>query len=113
MACGQLVFDDDDEIDREEVIDQAFAAFGIIPEEKVKAKLEEFFLWPDNYETFRVWLRLRTQWNHDFSGRRIGLNYASVEQVLRWEKIVGVKKAQMIDDFLVMEAAEITILNRK
>lgn len=113
LARGQLVFDREDEVEQEEIIDDAFAAFGLVPEEKVKAVPDIFFLWPENIDTFKVWLKLRTQWNFDFSGRRVGLNYASVEQVLRWEKVVGKKKAEMIDAFQAMEVAELNALHGK
>lgn len=113
LARGLLVFDGEDEVEQEEIINDAFAAFGIIPEGKVKVESDVFFLWPENLEAFQIWLKLRTQWNLDFSGRRVGLNYASVEQVLRWEKIVGKKKTEMIDAFRIMEAAELNALHRK
>lgn len=112
-ATGKLIFDrkdEDEQVDKH--LDDAKELFGLVISKEQLTPDDVFYLWPENVETFNVWLRLRTQWFYDFEGRKTGLNYTSVEQVLKWHQIKGKKKSQMVEELCAMESAEIKILHK-
>lgn len=63
-----------------------------------------FEVWPENWETFVLFTRLETQWREDsMSGKRLGLDYAGVEALLRLHRVP--KRAAVFEDLCAMERA--------
>lgn len=69
-------------------IEDDFAVLAGKPVEKKdeKKKVKTIWLHPKNFEAFQVFLKLRTQFVFDL-GEMIGLNYQSLEFVMRTFKI--------------------------
>lgn len=78
-------------------------ASGAAPEE------EHFEVWPENWEAVQLFLRLSSQWRYGAMGGVIGLDYPSVESVMRMLRVKD--KATMLDELQVMERAALEVLN--
>ncbi len=66
-------------------------------------------VWPENWDTVRLFCDLSTQWQVGFGGV-IGLRYESVLAVMRLRRIKG---AEMFDDLRVMEAEALRVLSAR
>ena len=77
----------------------------------------DFQVEEENWQSLIVFLSCQTQWNRDFAGMDAtlvwkGLNYPSVETVIRMEGHKGEKAKEIFRDIQVMEAAALPILNK-
>jgi hypothetical protein len=70
----------------DEHLQDAFAAFGLVPDRPVSAGLPEFYLWPENVDAWQFFRSCGTQWRHGFNGPT-GLDYAGVEVVMERRRI--------------------------
>lgn len=70
---------------------------------------EHFEVWPENWEAAQLFLRLSSQWRYGAMGGVIGLNYPSMESLMRMLRVKD--KAAMVDDLQVMERAALEVLN--
>ena len=57
------------------------------PEDFIARELDklfekDFFLYPENFEALGLFAKLQTQWIVGANGRRIGINYGSIQVVL-------------------------------
>lgn len=78
-------------------------AFGA-PKELVEGRAaseETFEVWRENWPAAELFLRLSTQWVFAGMGDRIGLNYQSVDFLLRMYP--AKKKRQVFEDLQIME----------
>lgn len=69
-------------------------------------------VWPENWDPYRVFAELDTQWRHGFAGRT-GLDYAVVPRTM---KRLGVRKKQREDVWQairVMESAALDFFDEK
>lgn len=75
---------------------------------------DDFAVWPENWQTVMVFVRLRRCWRIDrFAGVCDGLDRPAIESTLR---IMGIKKKQrpeILAKLEIMEDAALPILNRK
>jgi hypothetical protein len=90
-----------DEPEPETYLNDAFAAFGLVPEADLQVE-EEFHLWPENVAVFNLWLSIQTQWHSD-SGTRTGLDYPGVEICIR---NMAVPKNERQRHFAAIQAME-------
>jgi hypothetical protein len=104
MARGQLILDPKADEATADELAEAFAAAGIQCEEGITIDEDEFWLWPENEEVFRVWLGLQTQWMVGMSGAT-GLSYPGVESDLRMLGIPTKKRRQFYVSIKHMEHA--------
>jgi hypothetical protein len=100
-ACGQLLFEWSDEPAGAEVVNEALAAFGLCAEADLVID-EEFWLWPENVDTFMFWLSIQTQWNRS-ECQPCGLNYPAVQVAMEMR---GVRKRDRAEMFLNVQAME-------
>lgn len=69
-----------------------------------------FEVWEENWEAVQIFMRLSTQWRYGGMGSVIGLDYPSIESVLRMLRIK--ERAAMLDQLRVMEMAALRVLNK-
>jgi len=71
---------------------------------------EDFGVWPENWPTIEMFLRVQTQWRTSMGGV-IGLDYAAVAWVL---KLYGIEdQRSLLEDLQVMEAAAMRVMNKQ
>ncbi|HAF00383.1 MAG TPA: hypothetical protein DCG63_03725 [Methylophilaceae bacterium] len=88
-----------------------------IPEAQIQQALgdissDEFQIYPENWQTFDVFWRVKHQWHivAGFSGIYYqGLNYSAIESVLRLLKIQETE--EIFNGLQIMEAAAKKVLN--
>lgn len=102
-ARGNLRIPSDTDVEPERQLDDAFVAFGLIPEEEIEVE-EECYIWPENVLAFNLWLSVQTQWHTD-TGLRTGLNYPGVETCVRHMPIPKKKRAWYFAAIQSMERA--------
>jgi hypothetical protein len=74
------------------------------------APAEDFGVWPDNWATIEMFLRVQTQWRTSMGGV-VGLDYAAVAWVL---KLYGIEdQRSLLEDLQVMEAAAMRVMNKQ
>lgn len=76
------------------------------------------FLYPDNWDTWRVWLGCQTQWIRGYlgmEGRQIieGLDYAGVDVVIRRYGYRGQQADEIFEGLQWMEAAALPLMNKR
>ena len=75
----------------------------------------DFEVFEDNWPSFMFFMQLTTQWVKDYPGMggRImsGLNYASVEAMMRIQRIKN--RQELFADIQIMEFAALPILNKQ
>lgn len=69
-----------------------------------------FSVWDENADTFRMFLKLQTQWRV-IEGGFVGLNYQSVEFLVKIHSIPNV--VEFMDDLQAMELAALSVLNKR
>lgn len=72
-------------------------------------------MFEDNWDTFLFFLDLRTQWQivAGMGGERVtGLNYQSVESVMRIKQIKPKDKPDLFRDLQIMESAALDVMNK-
>lgn len=63
-------------------------------------------VWPDCQTSFNVFVGMATQWNRaGMDGSVVGLNYVSIEPVLRLIQVPSDVWPQVFDDLRIMEDA--------
>ena len=70
-----------------------------------------FHVWPENWEVVEMFMRLQTQWHYSGMGQMTGLNYASVEALLRIYR--KKKPRELLDDLQVMELAALRVVREQ
>lgn len=71
---------------------------------------EEFEVYPENWDTVMLFLRLQTQWIlGGMDGRPVGLNYVAVESVMRMCRVKN--REQELDRIRFMEAAALAVVD--
>lgn len=70
----------------------------------------DFEVWPENWPTVVMFMRLQTQWTPSMGGV-LGLNYQSVEFLFRIEGVEN--QREMLADLQIMEGAALQIMNTK
>lgn len=75
---------------------------GLTQEEAEEADVVE--VWPDNVESVNAFIALGTQWQVG-PGGAIGLVYASIEPVLRFNKVPRKNWPDVFEDIRVLEDA--------
>lgn len=98
---------------KDEIADD-LKAMGASPE-MIRAAQEtspnlDFEVWPENWDTVAMFMRLQTQWVPSMGGM-VGLNYQSVEFLFRIEGIEN--QREMLEDLHIMEVSALQILNSK
>ena len=84
------------------------AAFGIaLPEPKGP---DDFEVFPDNWTTVEMFLRLQTQWRTSMSGV-IGLDYGAAEWLFRLYEVED--QRTLLEGLQVMEGAVMKVLNKE
>jgi Phage related hypothetical protein (DUF1799) len=71
---------------------------------------ELFGVWEDNADVVIMFMKLQTQWVIS-NGLVVGLNYQSVEFLFTINHVA--EPAKMMDDLQAMEAAALSILNKR
>lgn len=76
-----------------------------------------FPVWPENWDTVRVFIALGTQWRREYAGMDAvmvwqGLRYGEAEATIR---LMGLAKraGEIFDGLRVMESAALPILNKR
>jgi len=64
----------------------------------------EFWLWPDNEETFLFWMAIQTQWSTGMAGPT-GLNYQSIEICMRRRRVPPGERDRLFELVQAMERA--------
>jgi hypothetical protein len=71
-------------------------------------KLDEFGVWPENWDTVTMFLRLQTQWNVTMGGY-IGLRYEMLPWLCDLYSVEDPKS--LLEGLQIMEAAALKVLN--
>lgn len=75
---------------------------------------EDFTVWPENWQTVRIFLLLSRCWRQDsMSGQFLGIPRADIESTLNMWNIRRPQKRAILDNLVVMEGAALEMLNRK
>lgn len=103
QALGQIL---DEEAERQEVaqVDEALAAFGLVPERQVEP-VEPLYLWPENVATWNLFQSLDTQWVDGPTGP--GLNFGSLKIVMRFWRIRRCDEQDVFGEIKAMERATV------
>ena len=84
----------------------AWGASGDLRQRVAERNKERVRIWPENWETVRLFLSLDTQWRYH-QGVPLGLDYPAVEAVLR---LSGVEDArQVFEGLQTMERAALAV----
>ena len=67
-------------------------------------------MWPENWDTVEMFLRLQTQWRIGMGGP-IGLDYSAVEWLLRLYEVKD--QRALLEDLQIMEGAALAAMNRE
>lgn len=70
-------------------------------------------VWPENWQSVTLFLALSTQWNVSSAGSALGINYVSIESIMRIFSIKKKKRMAMFDDIRLMEIAALGVLREK
>lgn len=73
------------------------------------AKPDDFPVLPENEEPVSIFLDVCTQWNVGGLGSVIGLNYQSVEFVLKMKGYRGQKRMEIFDDLQLIERGALSV----
>lgn len=87
---------------------------GTLPEDPFDEDVG-FGVWPENWETFLMFLRVSTQWNVGGMGGFLGLRYEGVWGVLdRYLRDKTTEeRIEVFEDLQIMERAALEVLNEK
>ena len=94
-------------------MNQALAAFGLKAVDELRIDQDEYWLWPENDEPFRLWLAVQTQWNVAGMGGATGLNYPGVEACMRLKGMGRKKSSQAFEQIQAMEQVTLEEWARK
>lgn len=73
---------------------------------------QELGIWPENWQAFRVFYRLRTQWASGMGGA-IGLRYETLPFALRLEQVARADWPEVTDGLQIMEHETLRLLAEK
>lgn len=73
--------------------------------------MDTFLVWPGNWEAVMLFLSCNTQWRFSPSDRLYGMDYTSVESVMRIRRIKPADRSAMLDDLRVMESAALEAMH--
>lgn len=76
------------------------------PDDYRQESPEEFEIYPENWDTAQLFLRMQTQWRISPTGHRAGLDYTSLRLVA---KICAIDISQEL--FAGMQLMEMTLIN--
>lgn len=85
-------------------VDEAAAAFGLVPVFAGDDTPEPLYLWPENVLSWNLFMAVSTQWIAGGNGV-IGLNYPGVEVVMRKWRIKRQDEQKVFSEIQVMERA--------
>ena len=74
------------------------------------APAEDFGVWPENWPTVEMFLRVQTQWRTSMGGV-LGLDYVALAWVFRLYAVED--ERSMLEDLQVMEAAAMAVLSER
>ncbi len=89
-------------------VDDDAAAFGITLPDLPPPVAQDFEVWPDNWSTVQMFLRLQTQWRTTMSGV-VGLDYAAAQWVFKLYEVDDPRS--LLEALQVMEAAAMGKMN--
>lgn len=89
---------------------EALAAFGLKPDSQPTEQHQD--IWPENVDAFRVFYRMRTQWNSGMNGP-IGLRYEAAPLALRMEQVPPRMWPEVMDSLQLMESETLRIWREK
>lgn len=102
-AGGRLTFGESQEPDAKEAVSEALAAWGLVAVGELNLD-DEFWLWPENEESFCLWLAVQTQW-HRIDGHPCGMNYQSYQLLLEMRGVAKERRERLFSEMQVMESA--------
>lgn len=108
LALGKLIIQSEESAPKEQEVDEALAAFGLVAEGPVVID-EPFYLWPECEETFWFWRSIQTQWHKNMNGRLDRLDYPAIDLVMKWEGIPKKKQKELTG---YIRSMEIAVLNQ-
>jgi hypothetical protein len=73
---------------------------------------KDFEILEENWEVVHLFLRLYSQWNYS-QGVTIGLNYQSIEFILKVEKIDSCQWRDLMDGIQIMEAEALRVYRER
>lgn len=83
-------------------------------EESNGAEIDVFAVWPENWPTVSVFIKLRNCWRIDgFTGHCFGLDRPSIESTIKMMRIKKGKRPEILEKLIIMENEALPILNRK
>ncbi len=84
-------------------VDKSLALMGLVAVYE-EEPWEWLYLWPENVASWNLYQAVSTQWVHGLNGP-VGLNYQSIESVMRMQRIKPRKQREALHDLQVMERA--------
>lgn len=102
FARGDLRTGAEHDEDRRHV-DEAMAVFGLVADGPVLAPPQEIYLWPENVESWALFLACQTQWRGGME--REGLDYDGVHRVIDQRRAWFTRRRQRFADVQVLERA--------
>ena len=107
-ASGHLTTqtdDDDDTATNTQVLDEAFAFWGLQADTSAQAPEPPavFYLWPECVDAWGLWQRIQTQWRVGMAGRD-GLDYAGLCAYLH--EVERIKPRKFAEVFAFLQAME-------
>lgn len=94
-------------------MNKALAAVGLYAVEQIRLDQDEYWLWPENDDVFRLWLAVQTQWTVAGMGGAIGLNYSGVEACMRLRGLGRKKSIRAFEQIQAMEQVTLEEWARK
>lgn len=81
-----------------------------MPDEFLEEEAKDFFVEPENHQAVRIFLQCQTQWHISPSGSRIGLNYQSLETIMRMTDVADMaaefSRVQLIEMGALVEQSK-------
>lgn len=75
---------------------------------------DDFAVWPENWQTVRIFLSLSRCWRHDStSGQYLCIPRSDIESTLNMWNLRRIHKRVVLENLLMMESAALEVLNRK
>lgn len=104
LAAGALRFPTANDPPAEARLEADAAGFGFYVVGSDVPVEEEFYLWPENCEIWRLWLSVQTQWFTD-NGIRTRLDYQGVQVCIESRSIKKKDRAHYFEALQAMEFA--------
>lgn len=83
------------------MVDEALAVMGLVAVWP-STDVEEFYLWPENLQAWKLFSSAQTQW-HVGPGGPIGMNYQGVEVIMRKSRIKRADEGHLFQMIQAME----------